>query len=117
GRIYIPSAGSYGFATEQLSESHFFVDGTELLANIRENNLIERRITLSPGWHDISLHYLDAAGYSHLYLYWSPPGHDRSIIPSAFLWPQLGSYPDKAQTGAWPTLQEADGAVIPARAG
>jgi hypothetical protein len=113
GRLYVPQAGPYTLATEQISESHLFVDGQEVIVNLRENNAVEAQLNLAAGWHDLRLLYIDAAGYSHMYLYWTPPGRGRSIIPSAFLWPELGAYPTIPATGAWPTLAESDASGLP----
>ena len=64
---------------------------------------------LTAGWHTIQLFYIDRANYSHIYLYWTPPGQGQSIIPSAFLWPEMGTYPSVPESGGWPTLAEAQG--------
>jgi sugar lactone lactonase YvrE len=113
GRLYVPQAGPYTLATEQISESHLYVDGQEVIVNLRENNVVEAQLTLAAGWHDLRLLFIDAAGYSHMYLYWTPPGRGRSIIPSAFLWPELGAYPTVPSTGPWPTLAESDASILP----
>lgn len=111
GRLYVPTAGLYGLATEQLSTSQLFLDGKEVITNNQPNNAQEAQATLTAGWHRIRLDYKDLDNFSHMYLYWTPPGSSRSIIPSAFLWPEMGSYPTKPESGGWPTLAEANGSV------
>ncbi len=111
GRLYVPTAGLYGLATEQLSTSQLFLDGKEIITNNQPNNAQEAQVTLTAGWHTIRLYYKDLDNFSHMYLYWTPPGSTRSIIPSAFLWPEMGSYPTKPESGGWPTLAEANGSV------
>ena len=68
---------------------------------------------MTRGLHDIRLRYQDLANYSHMYLSWIPPGRGQSIIPSYFLWPEMGSYPDPNAGGSWPTLANSDGRVLP----
>ena len=113
GRLYIPEAGQYAFATEQLSRSTLYIDERELISNQSPNSLIENVITLTQGWHAIRMTYEDYDGYSHVYLYWTPPGKGRTIIPSAFLWPDMGQYPDRPESGPFPTLADYDGTWLP----
>jgi hypothetical protein len=113
GRLYIPEAGPYTFATEQVSRSTLFLDGKELIVNFANNNLLENTTVLSQGWHDILVRYEDYEGYSHMYLYWTPPGKSRVIIPSAYLWPDMGSYPEQPESGPFPTLDEYSGINLP----
>ncbi len=113
GRLYVPVSGPYVFSTEQLSKSRLLIDDKEILVNTQDNRTEGQSVQFSSGWHEISLFYEDLAGYSHVYLYWTPPGHTRSIIPSAFLWPRLGQYPSKPESGDWPTLAQADGSALP----
>jgi streptogramin lyase len=114
GRLYAPEAGVYTLATEQLSTSQFFLDGQNLITNNSMNNLIEAPVELTKGWHDIRILYTDQGNASHMYLYWTPPGKSRTIIPSAFLWPDMGQYPDPESGSEWPTLADADGTKPPA---
>ncbi|MDQ6695029.1 MAG: PA14 domain-containing protein, partial [Chloroflexota bacterium] len=113
GRLYVPQAGAYQLGTEQITNSELSVDGKEVIVNKQPNQLQEASLTLSAGWHDLHLHYVDAEGYAHIYLYWTPPGRPHSIIPAAFLWPLMGQYPTLPESGAWPTLNESDGSVLP----
>ncbi|MGI8587014.1 MAG: glycosyltransferase family 39 protein [Chloroflexia bacterium] len=113
GRLYVPQAGTYGLSTEQITESHLFLDGEVIISNTGPNQPVEAQRSLSAGWHDIRVEYLDAENFSHIYLYWTPPGRDQSVIPSAFLWPALGQYPSLPESGAWPTLDEAQSRWTP----
>ena len=112
GRLYVPQAGVYTLSTEQLSSSTLTLDGEEVLVNRNPNSLQGVTRPLTAGWHSIKLAYLDDQGYSHMYLYWTPPGYPQSIIPSAFLWPDLGQYPT-APAGGWPTLSASQGGAAP----
>ena len=77
--------------------------------NEGSNNAVSAEVNLSKGLHEIWLQYEDYESFSHVYLYWTPPGmSDRSIIPSAFLLPVMGSYPTQPESGDWPGLEAAD---------
>lgn len=114
GRIYIPQDGLYTFTTEQLSKSRLFLDGNMVIENLNENSALDTQQQLKRGWHEIKMQFEDLSGFSHVYLYWTPPGGTRSIIPAAFLWPKLGEYPVNPESGPFPTLAQANGAAIPA---
>lgn len=114
GRIYIPQDGLYTFTTEQLSKSRLFLDGNMVIENLNENSALDSQQQLKRGWHEIKMQFEDLSGFSHIYLYWTPPGGTRSIIPAAFLWPKLGEYPVNPESGPFPTLAQANGAAIPA---
>src|SRR5262249_59896693 len=91
GRLYIPETGTYGFMTEQISESRLEIDGSEVIVNQQENGALSANVPLTAGWHTLRLLFSDHANYSHIYLYWPPPNQGQSIIPSAFLWPDMGT--------------------------
>jgi hypothetical protein len=112
GKIYIPTTGTYTFYTEQISQSHLQIDGKELISNSGANSMESAAAQLTAGLHDIRLLFLDQDGFSHVYLYWTPPGMSgQFIIPSAFLLPVRGTYADEPESGKWPTLDEADDSV------
>ncbi len=113
GRLYVPETGHYVLSTEQISTSRLIIDGNEILDNYQTNTILDAPMDLTAGWHDIRLLFQDLADYSHIYLYWTPPSGVRSIIPSAFLWPLMGRYPSQPESGAFPTLDEANGNQLP----
>ncbi|MFL5732488.1 MAG: PA14 domain-containing protein, partial [Chloroflexia bacterium] len=113
GKLYAPEDGTYVLGTEQLSTSRVFLDGKEIINNTAINNLMESSQNLTAGWHDMRILYTDLDQASHIYLYWVPPGRPRSKIPAAFLFPQMGQYPDKPESGDLPTLEESDGTRLP----
>ena len=112
GKLYTPEAGVYTLGTEQLSTSRLFVDGQERIVNGNINNLMEAQIDFTAGFHDIEIQFTDLDNSSHMYLYWIPPGKPRSIIPSAFLFPVMGEYPEPGSEGL-ATLADSDGSVLP----
>ncbi|HET9492655.1 MAG TPA: PA14 domain-containing protein [Chloroflexia bacterium] len=112
GKLYAPVAGPYILFTEQISKSRLFVDGREVLYNDADNTLDAGHIELTVGLHDIRIEYQDLADYSHMYLYWTPPGRDgRYTIPAPFLLPEMAEYPAVPSTGRWPAPEEADDTV------
>ena len=113
GKLFIPQAGAYELGLEQISRSTLEIDGAQIVNNSADNNYQQAQVQLTRGLHDIRVRFEDLANYSHLYLYWVPPAHDRSIIPSYFFWPEMANYPDPNAGGTWPTLDDADGRVLP----
>ncbi len=113
GRIYIPETGRYTFGTMQRSTSQLFLDGQEIITNEKADALKESAQHMAAGWHDIRVIFVDQDNYSHIGLYWTPPGRPRSIIPSPFLWPVLGHYPTDSDSARGPALGQADGTQLP----
>ncbi|GIW10641.1 MAG: hypothetical protein KatS3mg061_1698 [Dehalococcoidia bacterium] len=98
GSIRIDQPGRYRFATEQISSSQLFLDGQLVLDNPRGNELREGEVQLDAGLHTLRLVFVDREPYSHIYLFWTPPGRPREIIPSSVLLPPQGE--DLPPTGA-----------------
>jgi 4-amino-4-deoxy-L-arabinose transferase-like glycosyltransferase len=90
GKIRIDQAGVYRFGTEQISSSQLFLDGKLIIDNRQGNDLREVDVQLEAGLHDLRLKFVDRDPYSHIYLFWTPPGRPREIIPSAVLLPPQG---------------------------
>lgn len=114
GRLYIPQSGNYILGTEQRSRSILYIDGAESLNNTVKAGLKEVQLNLSAGFHEVRLRFEDDENYSQVFLYWTPPGRKRSIIPSAFLWPTVKVNDDPPEHATLPTLDESDGSQIPA---
>jgi hypothetical protein len=93
GKLYVPKSGQYEFATEQISASRLAIDGKQIIDNQQKNSMAQAKLDLTAGYHDVKLHYRDEDGYSHMYLYWTPPGGKREIIPTENLYPPMGAYP------------------------
>ena len=88
GWVIAPQDGLYAFGTENISASWLEVDGELLLANEEQNVYKEAEIYLTRGYHRLRLRFLDKAGYSHIYLYWKPPGATaREILGGPYLMP------------------------------
>ncbi|MFB0533767.1 MAG: PA14 domain-containing protein [Anaerolineae bacterium] len=92
GVISIPYAGVYAFGLESIDDSHLYIDGRLVVEATEPNVYSEGSVELMEGFHDIRLRYTDRSGYSHINLYWTPPGQGRQIVPSQNLYPPQGSY-------------------------
>jgi streptogramin lyase len=113
GKLYVPEDGIYTLGTENLSSSRLFLDGKEIINNNAINNMMEAQANLTRGFHDLHILYTDLDQASHMYLYWTPPGRGHSKIPAAFLFPQMGQYLDRPESGPLPTLDQSDGTILP----
>ena len=81
GRINITKAGPYQFGLESIDESSLFIDDALIVSDNQINQYQEGGVYLSTGFHSIRLRYADRTGYTHVYLYWTPPNSEREIIP------------------------------------
>lgn len=94
GKVLAPQTGTYSFATRSIDESSVKIDDKPVVVNAVAGSLAEGKIRLEAGWHDIVMQYADYSNYTNAYLYWTPPDGGQEIIPSKFLRPPMGSYPD-----------------------
>lgn len=94
GKLEAPTAGSYGFGLESIDDSWLYVDGQPVVETHVPNQYREGQISLTAGWHDITVRYVDRTNHSHINLYWRPPGSGQQIIPSERLLPPQGAYPE-----------------------
>jgi 4-amino-4-deoxy-L-arabinose transferase-like glycosyltransferase len=90
GNINIKNSGHYLFGLESIDESSLWIDGKQVLNDQALGQYQEAGIDLAPGFHSIRIRYADRTGYTHIYLYWTPPGADREIIPQKVLFPPQG---------------------------
>ena len=94
GKLEAPTAGTYGFGLESIDDSWLYVDGQSVTETHVPNQYREGQISLTAGWHDITVRYVDKSNHSHINLYWRPPGGGQEIIPSERLLPPQGAYPE-----------------------
>jgi hypothetical protein len=90
GAINITSSGHYLFGLESIDTSKLWIDGNQVLDDQTPGQYQEAGMDLAPGFHSIRVRYTDQTGYTHIYLYWTPPGADRKIIPQEVLFPPQG---------------------------
>jgi 4-amino-4-deoxy-L-arabinose transferase-like glycosyltransferase/streptogramin lyase len=90
GRILIPTAGVYRFATQSIDHSWLYIDDQLVVDNSKvKDKLEEAPITLTAGLHAIRVRFFDQTSFTHISVYWQPPGAGREIIPSRRLTPTL----------------------------
>jgi DNA-binding beta-propeller fold protein YncE/4-amino-4-deoxy-L-arabinose transferase-like glycosyltransferase len=90
GRILIPTAGVYRFATQSIDHSWLYIDDQLVVDNSKvKDKLEEAPITLTAGLHAIRVRFVDQTNFTHIEVYWQPPGGGREIIPSRRLTPTL----------------------------
>ena len=83
GALEVPETGTYTFEIGGREEAVLYLDGDELLALYPGPR--EERIQLSAGRHDLKVTFRNAHGTPEIYLYWTPPGGEREVIPTAIL--------------------------------
>jgi hypothetical protein len=101
GKLFAPVAGAYTLSTDSRDESVVTIDDA-VAVNNPNSEIVNATVTLSKGWHDIRIRFVDKTGYTHIYLYWTPPGGTRQIIPARYLAPPMGAYPEADVLAALP---------------
>ncbi len=90
GEIYISEAGDYEFGLESVDESMLYIDELLVINDSTPQDRIEEMVTLDKGYHSIRVRYSDHTGYTHIHLYWTPPGMEEEIIPPKVFSPSFG---------------------------
>ena len=90
GSLDAPSAGTYRFEAERLSRAGLWLDN-QLVFDDTAEGTAERQsgsVVLTQGRHSIRVRMQDRGdGGPRLYLYWSPPGGTRELVPGSALYP------------------------------
>jgi 4-amino-4-deoxy-L-arabinose transferase-like glycosyltransferase/streptogramin lyase len=97
GKINIPTQGNYVFGLESIDDSWLYIDDRLVVEAHVGNQYQQGAISLATGLHDIRVRYLDKSNWSHINVYWTPPGKQRTIIPAEYLLPPQGSYPKQIE--------------------
>ena len=98
GSLTVEREDRYGFQLASDDGSMLFIDKKKILDSWGMHSLEKREswLTLSPGKHDIALHYTQYGGSFFLELAWQPPGAtDWKPIPQELLLP--GGYRSDAE--------------------
>ncbi len=96
GKLYIPADGAYRLGASSIDESWIYIDEKLIVDNSRNvGNYGEGGLVLTRGFHDIRVRYVDRTGHTYINVFWTPPGRGREPIPTEYLFPPLGSYPDR----------------------
>ncbi len=88
GRITVPVAGVYRFGTRSVDQSWLYIDERLVVDNSgAPDQYREGALALIPGEHTIRVRFLDRTSFTFIQVYWTPPGGQRQILPSAVLRP------------------------------
>ena len=104
GRVGAAVEGVYAFATSSVGASSVRVDGRLVAADPGT----EGQVLLARGWHALEVLYQARGDYSQVYLYWTPPGGARELVPQEALRP---SSPGPGETAPPPEPPVAKGAA------
>jgi alpha-L-fucosidase len=98
GEIDVPTDGTYRFDAERLSRAGLWLDGAS--APVFDDTLDlpsasnSGTVQLSAGRHPIRVRFQQRGdGGPHLYLYWTPPGGARQLVPGSVLYPPAPAAP------------------------
>jgi len=87
GVLDVPESGVYGLGLRAVDQARLYVDGQLAVAATNPGEYAEAPLKLEAGPHDLRITYQDVTGRSRIHLYWTRPGAEPEIIPSAYLWP------------------------------
>jgi hypothetical protein len=94
GTLNVPQSGIYELGLRAVDRARLYLDGQLAVDAQVADEVTPALLELAAGPHDLRITYQDLTGRSRIHLYWTQPGGEREIIPSAYLWPgQAGSQP------------------------
>lgn len=94
GSLIAPQTGIYRLGLRAVQEAELFIDGQHLLTTQGPDQYTEASVTLDVGLHNILIRYRDSVDRSRIHLTWIPPNGQFQPIPSDYLWPPMGQYPE-----------------------
>lgn len=96
GSLVAPQSGLYRLGLRAVQEAELYLDGQLLITTAGPNLYTEAALPLEVGIHDILIRYRDSADRSRIHLTWAPPNGTLEPIPSQYLWPPMGRYPERS---------------------
>jgi hypothetical protein len=93
GRLFAPGTGTYEFEIFSVDDSRLILDQEIVVDNPGDRKSVTGSALLSHGWHDIQVDFSDRTSGTQIYLYWTPPGGERELVPPRYLSPPMGAYP------------------------
>lgn len=94
GKLFAPAAGEYRFALASVDGSQLVLDNRMVVDNPNGHARIENSMSLTKGWHAITLFFSDKTSATQIYLYWTLPDESEpELIPTRYLSPPMGKYP------------------------
>ena len=95
GSLVAPQSGLYRLGLRAVQEAELFIDGQSLIKTLSPDEYTEASISLEAGLHSLQIRYLDTVDRSRIHLTWIPPNGSFEPIPSDYLWPPMGRYPEQ----------------------
>ena len=92
GKILIDEEAVYTFGLQSIDESVLYIDGREVTSSELRGQYQVGKVELESGLHDIGVRYAARTAYLEVYLYWTPPGGGREMVPPEVLFPPPGSW-------------------------
>ncbi|TKJ28965.1 MAG: hypothetical protein CEE40_10205 [Chloroflexi bacterium B3_Chlor] len=92
GKILIDEEGVYTFGLQSIDESVLYIDGREVTSSELRGQYQVGEAELESGLHDVGVRYAARTAYLEVYLYWTPPGGGREMVPPEVLFPPPGSW-------------------------
>ncbi len=88
GFLYVPSSGTYLFATQSDDGSSVQVNGRLIVDNWGAHASTQREaaVELQEGFHSITVRYYDLGGGGSMYVFWATMGTPFQLIPSRYLY-------------------------------
>lgn len=94
GALVAPQSGLYRLGLRAVQQAELFINGQSLLTTLGPDEYTEAAISLDAGLHNLLIRYQDTVDRSRIHLSWIPPHGSFEPIPSEFLWPPMGKYPE-----------------------
>ncbi|MCB0212735.1 MAG: glycosyltransferase family 39 protein [Anaerolineae bacterium] len=98
GSLVAPQSGIYRLGLRAVQEAELFIDGQSLVKTASPDEYTEAAISLEVGLHSLQVRYLDTVDRSRIHLTWITPTGVFEAIPSDYLWPPMGRYPEQSTT-------------------
>ncbi len=93
GQLDVPASGTYRFEAERISRAGLWIDERLVFDDTRADvgDQPFGTVELSAGLHGLRVRFQDRSeGGPRIYLYWTPPGGARQIVPGRVLYPPNG---------------------------
>jgi hypothetical protein len=90
GSIDVPTGGTYRFDVERISRAGLWIDERLVFDDTGDDSaeVLSGTLDLTAGRHQIRARLQNrSAGGPRLYLYWTPPGGRREVVPGRALYP------------------------------
>ena len=94
GALVAPQSGLYRLGLRAVQEGELFIDGQSLLTTTGPDEYTEAPISLDAGLHSLLIRYRDTVDRSRIHLSWITPNGSIQAIPTDYLWPPMGKYPE-----------------------